>query len=96
MLRGRIRGYRECTEALEGELYQQRSCAKPHDPYSCFDSECDTNSGLQHPARSHVDPCPADDLHAPRAQTISSERESLSIIGNMPSQTIVSQITCQS
>ena len=39
-------GYRECIEALEGELYQQRACAKPHDPYSCFDSECDTNSGL--------------------------------------------------
>ena len=43
-------GYRERIEALEGELYRQRSCAKPHDPYSCFDSECDTNSGLQHPA----------------------------------------------
>ena len=86
-------GYKERIEALEGELYQQRAYAKPCDPYSCFDSECDTNSGLQHPAGSHVDPCPADVLHASGVQTISSERESQPIFGNMPSQTIVSQIS---
>ena len=57
------RDYRERIETLESELCQQQTCTKAHNPYSYFDSECDTNSGLQYPARSIVDPCSPDGLH---------------------------------
>ena len=89
-------GYRERIDALEDELYKQQTHPKPHDPYSCLESECDTNSGLQCPAGSHVNPCPADVLcsvGASGAQTISSERNSLPMLGTMPSRTAVCQIT---
>ena len=85
-------GYVERIHTLQSELFQQQMCAKSHDPYSCSDSEVVTNSGLQYSAGSHVDPCSVDNLCAEgaSAQTISGERESLSML---PSQPIVLQIT---
>ena len=86
-------GYVEWIHTLVSELFQQQICAKPHDPYSCSDSEAVTNPGLQYSAGSRVDPCSVDNLcteGASGAQTISGERESLSML---PSQAIVPQIT---
>ena len=78
--------YGDRIDVLECELYKRQARPNLHDPYSCFEPDYDTKSGLQHTPN----PCPAD---APRAQTISGERDLSSMFRNLPSQAIVSQVT---
>ena len=62
MLRGENAGQLKFLDVLEGELYKQQTCSKYHDPFSCFQSDCDINSGLQYLPGSHLvdQPCSTD------------------------------------
>ena len=70
-------------------------CPKPHNPYSCFESEQGSTQlsasccSPELPSHSADVPC---SVGARGAQIISSERDSLPMFGSIPSQTIVSQM----